>query len=119
MLMSVERALSQRRGGAGPGGGGGDGRGAVPGGIRVGGGHLRLPGRGGGRRRRSGAVDLGHVRRDAGTGGRGDTGLGWEIDPSGLDELLLRLHRDYPSLPLFVTENGAAFEDVPDGRGRP
>jgi beta-glucosidase len=46
------------------------------------------------------------------------TALGWEIDPSGLDELLLRLHRDYPSLPLFVTENGAAFEDVPDDRGQ-
>jgi beta-glucosidase len=45
------------------------------------------------------------------------TALGWEIDPSGLDELLLRLHRDYPSPPLFVTENGAAFEDVPDDRG--
>jgi beta-glucosidase len=42
------------------------------------------------------------------------TDLGWEIDPSGLDELLLRLHRDYPSLPLYVTENGAAFDDVPD-----
>src|SRR5918998_3573268 len=46
------------------------------------------------------------------------TDLGWEIDPSGLDELLLRLHRDYPSVPLFVTENGAAFDDGPDGGGR-
>jgi hypothetical protein len=69
MLMSVERALSQWRGGVRRGWR--DDRGAVPGGIRVGGGHLRLPGRGGGRRGRAGAVDLGHVRRDAGTGGRG------------------------------------------------
>jgi beta-glucosidase len=46
------------------------------------------------------------------------TALGWEIDPSGLDELLLRLHRDYPSPALFVTENGAAFEDGPDASGR-
>ena len=46
------------------------------------------------------------------------TALGWEIDPSGLDELLLRLHRDYPPLPLYVTENGAAFEDGPDAHGR-
>jgi beta-glucosidase len=46
------------------------------------------------------------------------TDLGWEIDPSGLDELLLRLHRDYPSLPLYVTENGAAFDDGPDAGGR-
>jgi beta-glucosidase len=46
------------------------------------------------------------------------TDLGWEIDPSGLDELLLRLHTDYPSLPLYVTENGAAFDDRPDAHGR-
>ena len=46
------------------------------------------------------------------------TDLGWEIDPSGLDELLLRLHTDYPSLPLYVTENGAAFDDGPDAHGR-
>ena len=46
------------------------------------------------------------------------TALGWEIDPSGLDELLLRLHRDYRLPPMFVTENGAAFEDGPDAHGR-
>ena len=46
------------------------------------------------------------------------TDLGWEIDPSGLDELLVRLHTDYPSLPLYVTENGAAFDDGPDANGR-
>jgi beta-glucosidase len=45
------------------------------------------------------------------------TEMGWVIDPSGLTELLLRLHRDYPSVPLLVTENGAAFDDqrTPDG----
>ena len=51
--------------------------------------------------------------------GRGlpTTAMGWEIDPAGLTETLLRLHREYPPLPLYVTENGAAFEDVvgPDG----
>jgi beta-glucosidase len=46
------------------------------------------------------------------------TALGWEIDASGLDEVLLRLHRDYPRIPLFVTENGAAFEDGVDAQGR-
>ena len=45
------------------------------------------------------------------------TDLGWEIDPSGLDELLRRLHTEYPPLPLYVTENGAAFDDVPDAHG--
>ncbi|HLV59376.1 MAG TPA: GH1 family beta-glucosidase [Natronosporangium sp.] len=46
--------------------------------------------------------------------GRGlpTTAMGWEIDPGGLTETLLRLHREYPPLPLYVTENGAAFEDV-------
>jgi beta-glucosidase len=44
-------------------------------------------------------------------------GLGWEIDPSGLDELLLRLHHDDHPPPLFVTENGAAFDDVLDTSG--
>ncbi len=39
------------------------------------------------------------------------TAMGWNIDPSGLTELLLRLHTEY-GLPLMVTENGAAFEDV-------
>jgi beta-glucosidase len=50
--------------------------------------------------------------------GRPVTEMGWEIDPTGLAEILLRIHRDYPSIPLYVTENGAAFRDVigPDGR---
>jgi beta-glucosidase len=59
-----------------------------------------------------GAGDVEFVASD-----RPRTALDWEIDPSGLDELLRRLHREYPSLPLYVTENGAAFEDVPDARG--
>ncbi len=46
------------------------------------------------------------------------TASGWEINPDGLLQVLRRLHRDYPSIPLAVTENGAAFDDVvtPDGR---
>jgi beta-glucosidase len=46
------------------------------------------------------------------------TEMGWVVDPSGLTELLLRLHRDHPSLPVVITENGAAFGDrmTPDGR---
>jgi beta-glucosidase len=47
------------------------------------------------------------------------TAMGWPIDASGLEELLLRLHRGYPDVPLMITENGAAFEDeVVDGRVR-
>ncbi|MEV5327775.1 GH1 family beta-glucosidase [Nonomuraea sp. NPDC052634] len=46
------------------------------------------------------------------------TEMGWNIDETGLTELLLRLHRDYPGLPVMITENGAAFPDPvsPDGR---
>jgi beta-glucosidase len=45
------------------------------------------------------------------------TAMGWNIDPTGLTELLLQLHRDYPDQPMMITENGAAFDDVvaPDG----
>ncbi|HMT90049.1 MAG TPA: family 1 glycosylhydrolase, partial [Dermatophilaceae bacterium] len=45
------------------------------------------------------------------------TGMGWEIDPSGLAKTLTRLTRDYGPMPLVVTENGSAWPDVvgPDG----
>jgi beta-glucosidase len=39
------------------------------------------------------------------------TAMGWPIDASGLEELLLQVHRAHPDLPLMVTENGAAFDD--------
>jgi len=45
------------------------------------------------------------------------TEMGWEVYPSGLTDLLLRLRRDYQVPPLVITENGAAFRDeVVDGR---
>ena len=40
------------------------------------------------------------------------TAMGWPIEPAGPARLLLRVHRDYPDLPLMITENGAAFDDV-------
>jgi len=45
------------------------------------------------------------------------TALGWEIDASGLRDVLLRLHRDYPPVSLAVTENGAAGYDYADPEG--
>jgi beta-glucosidase len=42
------------------------------------------------------------------------TDMGWEIDADGLYDVLVRVHRDYPSLPLYVTENGAAFDGIAD-----
>ncbi|GAB2846482.1 GH1 family beta-glucosidase [Actinocorallia aurea] len=45
------------------------------------------------------------------------TDMGWSIVPNGLTELLLRLSRENPGLPLVVTENGAAYpEPVHDDR---
>lgn len=40
------------------------------------------------------------------------TAMGWNIAPEGLEELLLSLHEQFPSQPLMVTENGAAFDDL-------
>jgi beta-glucosidase len=39
------------------------------------------------------------------------TAMDWEIDAPGLVDTLVRVHREYPVLPLYVTENGAAFDD--------
>jgi beta-glucosidase len=46
------------------------------------------------------------------------TNMGWNIEPAGLTELLVSLHDRYPTLPLMVTENGAAFDDVVAADGR-
>ena len=38
------------------------------------------------------------------------TAMDWEVNPDGLRTLLVRLGREYPNLPpLYVTENGAAY----------
>jgi beta-glucosidase len=44
------------------------------------------------------------------------TAMGWEVEPEGLYELLVRLHRDY-AIPMAITENGAAFDDPPAANG--
>jgi len=43
------------------------------------------------------------------------TAMGWVIAPEALTELLLRVARDYGDVPLLITENGAAFDDLVDG----
>ncbi|MEW2358998.1 GH1 family beta-glucosidase [Spirillospora sp. NPDC029432] len=48
-------------------------------------------------------------------GGRPVTGMGWEIDESGLHEVLTRLHTDYPPVDLYITENGAGYDEVLNG----
>jgi beta-glucosidase len=40
------------------------------------------------------------------------TDMGWEVVPDGLQDLLLRLHREYEPPAIYITENGAAYSDV-------
>ncbi|MCU4186720.1 beta-glucosidase [Acidiferrimicrobium sp. IK] len=79
------------------------------------------------RREASGAgfgipVAYNHVAEDLGVVGvfhpeADRTAMDWEIDPAGLVELLVGLHREYGPVPMYITENGAAFSDYvgPDG----
>jgi beta-glucosidase len=53
-------------------------------------------------------LELGHLAPPPPT-----TAMGWEVDPDGLHELLVRIRRDYGDFPIYITENGAAFEDGP------
>lgn len=46
------------------------------------------------------------------------TDMGWEVYPRGLQESLLRVHRDYAPRKIFITENGAAYDDPADAAGR-
>ena len=45
------------------------------------------------------------------------TAMGWRIEPASLTELLLRVHQNYPGVPLMITENGCAFADEPGPDG--
>jgi beta-glucosidase len=45
------------------------------------------------------------------------TAMGWEVQPEGLTRLLQRVHSEYTEpagVKLYVTENGAAYDDVVD-----
>lgn len=60
--------------------------------------------------RRSASNDLGFetvIPQDAQT-----TEMGWEVHPTGLYDLLRRIHEDYEAPELYITENGAAFADA-------
>jgi beta-glucosidase len=39
------------------------------------------------------------------------TAMGWEVHPDSLYRLLRRLQQDYTTMPIYITENGAAFVD--------
>ncbi|MFP1628114.1 GH1 family beta-glucosidase [Streptomyces sp. 5K101] len=56
-----------------------------------------------------------HVRFLPAPGPR--TAMDWPVDAEGLYELLTRLRDDLPSVPLVITENGAAYDDYADPSG--
>lgn len=43
------------------------------------------------------------------------TNMGWEVQPEGLTRLLERVAQELPGVPLYVTENGASYDDEPVG----
>jgi beta-glucosidase len=48
------------------------------------------------------------------------TAMGWEVQPEGLTRLLKRVHTEYtaePGVALYVTENGAAYDDTVEADG--
>lgn len=40
------------------------------------------------------------------------TEMGWGVEPDGLGRVLRSVGEEHPDLPLYVTENGAAYDDV-------
>lgn len=45
------------------------------------------------------------------------TEMGWGINPQGIRDLLIRLHKDCGGIKMYVTENGAAFRDMVNRNG--
>jgi len=58
-------------------------------------------------------LQAGAVRQPLGT----YTETGWEVFPQGLTDLLLWFKDTYGDLPVYITENGAAFFDPPTADG--
>lgn len=51
--------------------------------------------------------------------GRQYTDMDWEIYPEGLYEILKYVNQNYTDIPLYITENGAAFADQISKDGKP
>jgi beta-glucosidase len=56
------------------------------------------------------------VRQTPGPGPRTD--FNWEVWPAAIYRMLMRVHRDYPGVPMYVTENGCSYGDRPGPDGR-
>lgn len=46
------------------------------------------------------------------------TDMGWEVYPPGIYDLMLRVHQDYEPKSIYITENGAAFPDAFNDKGK-
>jgi beta-glucosidase len=46
------------------------------------------------------------------------TAVGWLVHPESLEALLVRVHDEYAPAEIYITENGAAFDDNPPVDGR-
>lgn len=46
------------------------------------------------------------------------TGMSWEVYPEGLYQVLTMVAREYRPPEIYVTENGAGYEEIPDAGGR-
>ncbi len=46
------------------------------------------------------------------------TDFGWEVYPQALSEMILRVTKDYPGIPIYVTENGCSYGDRPGADGK-
>lgn len=52
-----------------------------------------------------------------GVPGRPRTAIGWEVDETGISDLLLWVKQEYTDLPIYITENGAAYQDYVNDKG--
>jgi beta-glucosidase len=39
---------------------------------------------------------------------------GWEVWPDGLYDITMQIAREYPGIPIEITENGCAYSDAPE-----
>lgn len=61
----------------------------------------------------SGELGIGVADRDV-----EHTAVGWIVEPKGFEDLLVRVQNDYAPAAIYVTENGAAFDDPDPVEGR-
>ncbi len=59
----------------------------------------------------------GHLRVSERPAEPATTSFGWSIIPDSLTAVLTRVTRDFTTLPIYVTENGASFNDYLDPNG--